>query len=145
MSAFPHAVIVSNIEILKREGHTQWDPMGPNGSLTKLHCFQNSPSSSCWLQDALQTDVANVINDLYHLSSPVHPPQPPGGIWKVESTTSCGRQRGACCPPPQHHPLFLVGFSFSIPFTRSSSLSHVQKFWGMSYPMRHICQVSNLI
>ena len=128
MSVFPHAVIVPNIEILKREGHTQWDPMGPNGSLTKLYCFQNSPSSSCCLQDALQTDFANVINDLLPPFKSCAPPQPPEDIWKVESTTFCGRQRGACCPPPQHHPLFLVGISFSIPLTRSSSFSHVQKF-----------------
>lgn len=104
MSAFPHAVIVSNIEILKREGHTQWDPMGPNGSLTKLHCFQNSPSSSCWLQDALQTDFANVINDLYHLSSPVHPPNPleASGRWRAPLPVATSVEPAAHLPSTIH-------------------------------------------
>ena len=119
---------IHNIEILKREGPisgTPWVPVGLflNFTLSKIHHHPAVDSRMLCKLPLLMPSMT-----FYPLSSPVPPPRLPGGIWKVESTTFCGHRREACCPPPQHHPRFLIRFSFPIPFIRSSSFSHVQKF-----------------
>lgn len=75
MSVFPQLlVIVSNIKFLAES--TQWDPMGPQGSLPKLHCFQNSPSSCCWLRMLCKPYFANVCQWPSTFQSPVPHPSP---------------------------------------------------------------------